>query len=38
VLFAVFFLLGREDHFVPPEASGAYFDALIAPSKAARVV
>jgi len=29
----VFFLLGREDHFVPPETSMAYFDALAAPSK-----
>ena len=29
----VFFLLGREDHFVPPETSMAYFDALSAPSK-----
>ena len=28
-----FFLLGRNDHFVPPEASMAYFEALIAPSK-----
>ncbi len=29
----VFFFLGRQDHFVPPETSVAYFDALIAPSK-----
>jgi pimeloyl-ACP methyl ester carboxylesterase len=29
----VFFLLGRNDHFVPPETSVAYFDALTAPSK-----
>jgi pimeloyl-ACP methyl ester carboxylesterase len=29
----VFFLLGREDHWVPPETSMAYFDALTAPSK-----
>lgn len=29
----VFFLLGRKDHFVPPNASVAYFDALTAPSK-----
>jgi pimeloyl-ACP methyl ester carboxylesterase len=29
----VFFFLGREDHFVPPETSVAYFDALAAPSK-----
>jgi pimeloyl-ACP methyl ester carboxylesterase len=28
-----FFFLGRKDHFVPPEASVAYFDALSAPSK-----
>lgn len=29
----VFFLLGRRDHWVPPETSVAYFDALSAPSK-----
>lgn len=29
----VFFLLGRLDHFVPPETSMAYFDALTAPAK-----
>jgi pimeloyl-ACP methyl ester carboxylesterase len=29
----VFFFLGRRDHWVPPETSVAYFDALIAPSK-----
>jgi PPOX class probable F420-dependent enzyme len=29
----VFFLLGRNDHFVPPETSVAYFNALSAPSK-----
>ena len=29
----VFFLLGREDPWVPPETSVAYFDALTAPSK-----
>ncbi|WP_375770774.1 alpha/beta hydrolase [Archangium gephyra] len=29
----VFFFLGRRDHWVPPEGSVAYFDALIAPSK-----
>ena len=29
----VFFFLGRKDHWVPPEASVAYFDALAAPSK-----
>jgi pimeloyl-ACP methyl ester carboxylesterase len=29
----VFFLLGRKDHFVPPETSVAYFKALTAPSK-----
>jgi pimeloyl-ACP methyl ester carboxylesterase len=29
----VFFLLGRLDHWVPPEASVAYFEALRAPSK-----
>ncbi len=29
----VFFLLGREDHWVPPQISVAYFDALTAPSK-----
>jgi pimeloyl-ACP methyl ester carboxylesterase len=29
----VFFFLGRHDHFVPPETSMAFFDALSAPSK-----
>jgi pimeloyl-ACP methyl ester carboxylesterase len=29
----VFFFLGRKDHWVPPETSVAYLDALIAPSK-----
>lgn len=29
----VFFFLGRKDHFVPPEASEAYFQVLRAPSK-----
>jgi pimeloyl-ACP methyl ester carboxylesterase len=29
----VFFFLGRNDHFVPPATSVAYFDALNAPSK-----
>ena len=29
----VFFFLGRNDHWVPPETSVAYFDALSAPSK-----
>ena len=29
----VFFFLGRRDHWVPPETSVAYFDALHAPSK-----
>lgn len=29
----VFFFLGRKDHWVPPETSVAYFDALEAPSK-----
>ena len=29
----VFFFLGRKDHFVPAEASMAYFDVLTAPSK-----
>jgi pimeloyl-ACP methyl ester carboxylesterase len=29
----VFLLLGRNDHFVPPETSVAYFEALSAPSK-----
>ena len=29
----VFFLLGRNDHWVPTETSVAYFDALTAPSK-----
>lgn len=28
-----FFFLGRRDHWVPPETSVAYFDALTAPSK-----
>ncbi|MGA8925164.1 MAG: alpha/beta hydrolase [Solirubrobacterales bacterium] len=28
-----FFFLGRNDHWVPPEASVAYFEALTAPSK-----
>jgi pimeloyl-ACP methyl ester carboxylesterase len=28
-----FFFLGRKDHFVPPEYSVAYFNALTAPSK-----
>ena len=28
-----FFLLGRRDHFVPPQTSMAYIDALTAPSK-----
>lgn len=28
-----FFLLGRKDHWVPPEASMAYIEALTAPSK-----
>ena len=32
----VFFFLGRRDHWVPPETSLAYFDALIAPSKTLR--
>ena len=27
------FFLGRKDHFVPPQTSVAYFDALTAPSK-----
>ena len=27
-----FFFLARKDHFVPPETSVAYFDALSAPS------
>jgi pimeloyl-ACP methyl ester carboxylesterase len=29
----VFFFLGRKDHWVPPQTSMAYFDALTAPSK-----
>ena len=29
----VFFFLGRKDHWVPPQTSVAYFDALTAPSK-----
>jgi pimeloyl-ACP methyl ester carboxylesterase len=29
----VFFFLGRHDHWVPPETSVAYFEALTAPSK-----
>ena len=29
----VFFFLGRRDHWVPPETSVAYFDAMSAPSK-----
>jgi pimeloyl-ACP methyl ester carboxylesterase len=29
----VFFFLGRHDHWVPPEISVAYLDALIAPAK-----
>jgi len=29
----VLFFLGREDHWIPPETSVAYVDALIAPSK-----
>ena len=29
----VFFFLGRNDHWVPPEVSVAYFEALTAPSK-----
>lgn len=29
----VLFFLGRQDHWVPPETSVAYFDALTAPSK-----
>ena len=29
----VFFFLGRKDHWVPPETSVAYFDALTAPAK-----
>ena len=29
----VFFFLGRQDHWVPPETSVAYFDVLAAPSK-----
>lgn len=33
VQMPVFFLLGREDHWVPPQTSVAYFDALVAPSK-----
>ena len=29
----VFFFLGRHDHWVPPETSVAFFDALVAPAK-----
>jgi pimeloyl-ACP methyl ester carboxylesterase len=29
----VFFFIGRQDHWVPPETSVAYFDSLTAPSK-----
>jgi pimeloyl-ACP methyl ester carboxylesterase len=29
----VFFFLGRHDHWIPPETSVAYFNALTAPSK-----
>jgi pimeloyl-ACP methyl ester carboxylesterase len=29
----VFFFLGRRDHWVPPETSVRYFDALDAPRK-----
>ena len=29
----VFFFLGRNDHWVPPDVSVAYFEALTAPSK-----
>ena len=29
----VFFFLGRNDHWVPPESSVAYFELLAAPSK-----
>ena len=29
----VFFFLGRKDHWVPPQSSVAYIDALTAPSK-----
>ena len=29
----VFFILGRKDHWVHPDASMAYFEALTAPSK-----
>ena len=29
----VFFFLGRNDHWVPPETSLAYIDALATPSK-----
>ena len=29
----VFFFLGRKDHWVPPEASLAYFEMLTAPRK-----
>lgn len=32
----VFFFLGRRDHWVPPETSLAYSDALTAPSKTLR--
>lgn len=30
---SVFFLLGRKDHWAPPERAAAYFEALRAPSK-----
>jgi pimeloyl-ACP methyl ester carboxylesterase len=33
VQMPVFFLLGRYDHWVPPQSSVAYFEALAAPSK-----
>ena len=33
VQMPVFFFLGRKDHWVPPETSVAYFDALTAPSR-----
>ena len=29
----VFFFLGRQDHWVPPEISAAYLETLTAPSK-----
>jgi pimeloyl-ACP methyl ester carboxylesterase len=29
----VVILVGRRDHWVPPETSAAYFNALVAPSK-----